>query len=81
MDFLHTSLAFIIAISVLVVVHELGHYWVARACNVKVLRFSLGFGPTLVAKKFGPDQTEWAVCAIPLGGYVSMLNENPDDTT
>lgn len=81
MDFLHTSLAFIIAISVLVVVHELGHYWVARVCNVKVLRFSLGFGPTLVAKKFGPDQTEWAVCAIPLGGYVSMLNENPDDTT
>jgi regulator of sigma E protease len=81
MDFLHSSLAFIIAISVLVVVHELGHYWVARACNVKVLRFSLGFGPTLVAKKFGPDQTEWAVCAIPLGGYVSMLNENPEDTT
>lgn len=81
MDFLHTSLAFIIAISVLVVVHELGHYWVARACNVKVLRFSLGFGPTLVAKKFGADQTEWAICAVPLGGYVSMLNENPDDTT
>jgi regulator of sigma E protease len=81
MDFLHSSLAFIIAISVLVVVHELGHYWVARVCNVKVLRFSLGFGPTLYAKKIGPDQTEWAVCAIPLGGYVSMLNENSADTT
>jgi regulator of sigma E protease len=81
MDFLHTSVAFILAISVLVVIHELGHYWVARACNVKILRFSLGFGPTLLAKKIGPDQTEWAICAIPLGGYVSMLNENPDDTT
>lgn len=81
MTVLSSATAFIIAISILVIIHELGHYAVARAFNVKVLRFSLGFGPALWARRFGPDQTEWAICAIPLGGYVSMLNEQPEDAT
>lgn len=66
---------FLVALSVLVVVHELGHYLVARLAGVKVLRFSVGFGKTLFMRRFGRDQTEWAVCALPLGGYVKMLDE------
>lgn len=75
-DFLYTLVAFVIAISVLVVVHEFGHYWVARRMGVKVLRFSLGFGKPLWTRRFGRDQTEWAIAAIPLGGYVKMLDEH-----
>ena len=75
-DFLYTLIAFVIAISILVVVHEFGHYWVARRMGVKVLRFSLGFGKPLWMRRFGRDQTEWAIAAIPLGGYVKMLDEN-----
>jgi len=74
--FLYTVLAFIIAISVLVVVHEFGHYWVARRLGVKVLRFSVGFGRPLWLRRFGRDQTEWSIAAIPLGGYVKMLDEH-----
>ena len=70
-----TFLAFIIAIVVLVAFHEYGHYWVARLCGVKVLRFSIGFGKILYSKKFGGGETEWAISAIPLGGYVKMLDE------
>ena len=77
-SFLYTIIAFVIAISVLVVVHEYGHYWVARRMGVKVLRFSLGFGKPLWMRRFGPDQTEWVVAAIPLGGYVKMLDEHDD---
>ena len=72
---LQKLLWFLIALSVLVVVHELGHYLVARLAGVKVLRFSVGFGKTLLMRRFGQDQTEWAVCALPLGGYVKMLDE------
>lgn len=72
----YTIVAFVIAISVLVVVHEFGHYWVARNMGVKVLRFSLGFGKPLWSRRFGPDQTEWVLAAIPLGGYVKMLDEH-----
>ena len=72
---LQKLLWFLVALSVLVVVHELGHYLVARLAGVKVLRFSVGFGKTLFARRFGRDQTEWAVCALPLGGYVKMLDE------
>ena len=75
-SFLYTLAAFIVAISILVVVHEFGHYWVARRMGVKVLRFSLGFGKPLWAKRIGRDQTEWMVAAIPLGGYVKMLDEH-----
>jgi regulator of sigma E protease len=67
--------AFIVALGLLVVVHEFGHFIVARACGVKVLRFAVGFGNVLWSRKYGPDQTEWALCAIPLGGYVKMLDE------
>jgi len=75
MGVLHTLLWFLVALSVLVVVHELGHYLVARLVGVRVLRFSVGFGKTLFMRRFGRDQTEWAVCALPLGGYVKMLDE------
>lgn len=68
-------LAFLLALGILVVVHELGHYLVARLCDVKVLRFSVGFGRVLWSRRYGPDQTEWTLCAIPLGGYVKMLDE------
>lgn len=70
-----TLLAFVVAIVVLVVFHELGHYWVARLCNVKVLRFSLGFGKAIYIKKFAGGETEWVISLIPLGGYVKMLDE------
>jgi regulator of sigma E protease len=74
-----TVIAFIVALSLLVVVHEFGHYWVARRCGVKVLRFSVGFGKPLWARKMGRDGTEWVVAAIPLGGYVKMLDEREAD--
>lgn len=68
-------LAFLLAVVVLVLFHELGHYWVARACNVKVLCFSLGFGNPIYRKRFKGGETEWVISAIPLGGYVKMLDE------
>jgi regulator of sigma E protease len=67
--------AFIIALGILIIVHELGHYLVARLVGVKVLRFSVGFGKPLVSRRFGSDGTEWALAAFPLGGYVKMLDE------
>lgn len=75
MSIISTLIAFIVALGVLIVFHELGHYFVARLCGVKVLRFSVGFGPTFWRRKLGPDQTEWALSAFPLGGYVKMLDE------
>lgn len=75
MNLLHTLLAFLVALGVLVIVHELGHYLVARWCGVKVLRFSVGFGRPLLTRRYGPDATEWVIAALPLGGYVSMLDE------
>lgn len=68
-----TIAAFLVAIGLLVVVHEYGHYWVARRCGVKVLRFSVGFGKVLM-RRTDRHGTEWAVSAIPLGGYVKMLD-------
>ncbi len=67
--------AFMVAIGVLVTVHEFGHFWVARKMGVKVLRFSVGFGKPLWVKKAGVDQTEYVIASIPLGGYVKMLDE------
>lgn len=67
--------AFIVVLGVLVVIHELGHYLAARYCGVKVLRFSVGFGKTIFQRKYGVDRTEWALAAIPLGGFVKMLDE------
>jgi regulator of sigma E protease len=79
MMLLQTLLAFIVVLAVLVVVHELGHYWLARWCNVKVLRFSVGMGKIVWSRRFGPDQTEWAVSILPLGGYVKMLDAREGD--
>ncbi len=64
----------IVALGILVTFHEFGHYWVARRCNVKVLKFSVGFGRSLWSRH-GKDGTEYAISAIPLGGYVKMLDE------
>ncbi|MDO9602890.1 MAG: RIP metalloprotease RseP [Rhodocyclaceae bacterium] len=71
--------AFLLALGLLIVIHELGHYAAARLCNVKVLRFSVGFGRPLWMRRFGPDGTEWALAAFPLGGYVKMLDEREGD--
>ncbi len=67
--------AFAATLGILIVVHELGHFAVARLVGVKVLRFSVGFGRPLVIARFGADQTEWAISVFPLGGYVKMLDE------
>ena len=75
MDAITKLVAFLVVLGILVVFHELGHYAVARWCKVKVLRFSIGFGRIVWSRKIGPDRTEWAVSAIPLGGYVKMLDE------
>jgi regulator of sigma E protease len=75
MSVLHTVVWFLVAIAILVVVHEFGHYLAARLAGVKVLRFSLGFGKPLFSRRFGRDQTEWALAALPFGGYVKMLDE------
>lgn len=75
MDLLHTLFYFIVAISVLVSFHEFGHFWIARKAGVKVLRFSLGFGKVLLSYQKNPDATEYVLSAIPLGGYVKMVDE------
>jgi len=79
MNFLHTLLAFAVALGTLVIVHELGHYWAARLCGVKVLRFSVGMGRVIYSRRFGRDQTEWALSILPLGGYVKMLDAREQD--
>lgn len=74
----------LVSLGLLVTFHEFGHYWVARRCGVKVLRFSVGFGKPLFMRR-GKDGTEYVIAAIPLGGYVKMLDERaliedmPDD--
>ncbi len=75
MNLLQTIVAFIVALGVLIVVHEYGHYLVARLCKVKVLRFSVGFGRPLATWRLGADRTEWVLAAVPFGGYVKMLDE------
>jgi regulator of sigma E protease len=75
MTILTSLAAFIVAIGVLVTIHEYGHYLAARLMGVKVLRFSIGFGKPVYQRVFGRDRTEFVVAAIPLGGYVKMLDE------
>ena len=70
-----TVLAFVLTLGLLIVIHEYGHYRVAVACGVKVLRFSVGFGRVLWRRQATPESTEFVVCALPLGGYVRMLDE------
>ncbi|HUL57463.1 MAG TPA: RIP metalloprotease RseP [Usitatibacter sp.] len=74
-DIALTVLAFLVTVGVLVVVHEYGHYLMARAMGVKILRFSVGFGRTVFVRRSGADRTEWVLAAIPLGGYVKMADE------
>ncbi|MFQ5936226.1 MAG: RIP metalloprotease RseP [Acidiferrobacterales bacterium] len=73
---LQTIFWFVVALGILIVVHEFGHYWVAKRLGVKVLRFSIGFGKPIWSRRFGGDQTELVVAALPLGGYVKMLDES-----
>jgi regulator of sigma E protease len=78
-SFFTSAVALIITLGILIAFHEYGHFWVARRMGVKVLRFSIGFGKPLWSKKAGSDQTEYVVAAIPLGGYVKMLDEREGD--
>jgi regulator of sigma E protease len=75
METLHTLFYFSVAIAVLVAFHELGHFWVARKTGVKVIRFSVGFGKKLWSYQKSPEDTEFVVSAIPMGGYVKMVDE------
>ena len=75
MNILSSVFYFLVAIGVLITIHEYGHYWAARKLGVKVLRFSIGFGKPLWMWRRGPDQTEYVVAALPIGGYVRMLDE------
>lgn len=79
MGLLQTIFAFLGAIALLVMIHELGHYLAARWCGVKVLRFSLGMGRIVYSRRLGKDQTEWAISILPLGGYVKLLDAREDD--
>lgn len=76
---LYTILSFILALGILITVHEFGHFWVARKLGVKVLRFSVGFGKPIFKRIGKVDATEYVVAAIPLGGYVKMLDEREEE--
>lgn len=78
MNIFLTIAAFLVALGILVTVHELGHYWMARFFGVKVIRFSIGFGPALLKWSSGSDRTVWVIGALPLGGYVKMLDEREE---
>lgn len=76
----HILIGFLLGLGPLIIVHELGHYWVARLCGVKVRRFSIGMGRVVWSRRFGPDQTEWAVSMLPLGGYVKLVDSRDPST-
>lgn len=78
-DILHTTAAFVVAIALLVAVHEFGHFIVARKLGIRVEKFSIGFGPSLFSWRGRDGEVEYVIAAIPLGGYVKMLGENPDE--
>lgn len=78
MTFVWSVLGFVVAISILVAFHEYGHFWAARRCGVKIERFSIGFGKVLWSRT-GKGGTEFAISAIPLGGYVKMLDERQEE--
>jgi regulator of sigma E protease len=81
MDFLYTVFHFIVAIGLLVSIHEFGHFWVARKAGVKVLRFSIGFGKVVWSHQKTLDSTEYVLSAIPLGGYVKMVDEREGEVS
>jgi len=76
MSIIISIISFVVALGILVTVHEFGHFWVARRCGVKVLRFSVGFGKPLFSFYRKNDPTEYVIAGIPLGGYVKMLDES-----
>ncbi len=78
-SFLQHLSAFIFALGILVIFHEFGHFWAAQKCGVKILRFSVGFGKPLWSKRIGKDKFELVIAALPLGGYVKMLDEREGD--
>ena len=75
MSFIWYFIWFVVAVGLLVTVHEFGHFWVARRLGFKVLRFSIGFGRPLLSRVAGADRVEYVVAAVPLGGYVKLLDE------
>ncbi len=75
-SFIFTLASFLVALAILIAVHEFGHFWVARKLGVKVLRFSIGFGRPLWKRVSPVDGTEYVLASLPLGGYVKMLDEN-----
>ena len=79
LDFFSSVLSVVVVFGTIVVVHELGHFWAAKVFNIKVNAFAVGFGPKILG--FRKGETEYKICAIPLGGYVSMAGENPEDAT
>jgi len=78
-DFFVSAVAFIVLVGVMVVVHEFGHFLVAKLCGVRVEAFSVGFGPRLFGIKYG--DTDYKVCLLPLGGFVKMTGENPGEVS
>jgi len=79
LEILHTTFAFVVAIALLIAVHEYGHFSVARRLGIKVEKFSIGFGPALLSWRSRDGEVLYVIAAIPLGGYVKMLGENPDE--
>jgi regulator of sigma E protease len=83
MTFMSMAFAFVLLLSVLIFVHELGHFLVAKACGVRVLKFSMGFGPPIgigpYRMRWVRGHTEYVIAWFPLGGFVKMLGENPDE--
>src|SRR5689334_19499000 len=75
MSFSHILFGFLLGLGPLIIIHELGHYFVARWCGVKVRRFSIGMGRVVWSRRFGVDQTEWALSVLPLGGYVKLVDK------
>jgi regulator of sigma E protease len=73
-------IGFLLGLGPLVIVHELGHYFVARLCGVKVRRFSIGMGRVVWSRRFGADQTEWALSILPVGGYVKLVDKRDPAT-
>ena len=80
-DVVQPILAFLFAIGILITFHEYGHFRVARFFDVKILRFSVGFGRPLYTRRLGADQTEFVIAALPLGGYVKMLDEREGEVS
>src|ERR1700754_4561874 len=74
LEILIAALAFAVAIGILVTVHEFGRFWVARRLGIRVLRFSIGFGKPIWQRTAGKDPVEYVIAAIPLGGYVKVLD-------